>query len=100
VAVTVPDHLPGDGDWTALDVDNAIRLYYRTDVAGPVGLVWSHHLEDGRWCAANIPFRGYGDGRSEWTILIEDPLTLASALRCKSCRRAAWLEGGKLRAAK
>ena len=97
--MSVPDHLPGDGDWTPLDVDNAIRLYCRTDAAGPVGLVWSHHLEDGRWCAANIPFRGYGDGRGEWTVVLEDPLTLLPALRCRSCGGKAWLDGGAVRPA-
>jgi hypothetical protein len=97
--LTVPDHLPGDDDWTPLDPDNAIRYYYRTDVVGPIGLVWSHHLDDGRWCAANIPFRGYGDGRPEWTVVLDDPLTITPALRCKACATKAWLDGGAVRPA-
>jgi hypothetical protein len=97
--VTVTDHLPGDGP-VRLDDENAYRLYWRTDQLGPAGLVWSHRLDDGRWCSVEIPFRGNGGGRGEWTILVEDPLTITPALRCKECRRVAWLDGGKLRAAK
>ena len=45
-------------------------------------------------------FCGYGAGRAEWSIVLDEPLTLTPALRCTSCKARTWLDGGKTRAAK
>lgn len=98
--MTVSEHLPNRDGQTLLDDDNAIRLYYRTDVHGPIGLLWSHRLDDGRWCTTDIPFRGHGAGRAEWSVVLDEPITITPALRCAGCKTRAWLDGGKTRAAK
>lgn len=93
--MSVADHVPA-----GLDPDNAVCLRHAADARTLTGLTWSHRQADGRWCSTEIPFRGYGDGRGEWTILIEDPITVLPALRCPACKAKVWLEGGKPRAAK
>lgn len=98
--MTVTDHLPGDDDTIRVDPENAYRLYYSGAMHGPAGLVWSHLLDDGRWCSTDIPFRGHGGGRAEWTVVLDNPLTLTPALRCKACRSAGWLDGATWRPTK
>lgn len=78
----------------------AYEVYYSGDTPSPASVRWTHQRADGTWCAATFPFRGHGNGRGEWTVILAEPLTATPVLRCPVCRSKAWLDGGKLRAAK
>lgn len=82
-----------------LDDANSYELYYRDDRIRPAGLIWKHQRPDGSWCMVDIPFRGHGHGGPEWSVVLEDPLTVTPALRCAACRGRLWLDGGKGRPA-
>lgn len=79
---------------------DAYELLYRDGSSRPTGVRWTHQRTDGTWCAANFPFRGHGNGRGEWTIVLTEPLTVTPALRCPACKAKSWLEGATLRRAK
>lgn len=89
---------PATDTRTWLDDANAYEFYRSAGSNGPAGLTWTHQRGDGTWCAVNIPFRGYGDGRGEWTVILEEPLTVTPAMRCQ-CGIKAWLDGGRVRPA-
>jgi hypothetical protein len=98
--VTATEQRSASDTRTWSDPGNAYELYYAHGSYGPAGLRWAHQRTDGTWCAANFPFRGYGNGRGEWTIVLAEPLTVTPALSCPSCRSRGWLDGGKLRVTK
>ncbi len=60
------------------------------------GLAYEHPCKEGpskSW----IPFKGrpYGCDRSGWTVLQEDPLTLAPSLLCRTCGHHGFIQQGK-----
>ena len=98
--MTATEQQPASDTRTWSDPGNAYELYYSNRSHGPAGVRWTHQRTDGTWCAANFPFRGHGNGRGEWTVVLAEPLTATPILRCPVCRSKAWLDGGKLRSAK
>ena len=45
-------------------------------------------------CGGSISYRGKGDGRPEWDVLNDDPLTLSPSLLCH-CGDHGWIRDGK-----
>lgn len=86
--MTVTEHPPTTG---------TCELYYSDGSHGPTGVRWTHQRADGTWCVTNFPFRGHGNGRGEWTIVLAEPLTVTPALLCPCCKARAWLDGATLR---
>lgn len=97
--MTVTGHDPTEEGDTFLDEDHAYRFWYRTDSSRPAGLIESHRLPDGRWCSGSVAFKGNGDGFPEWTVILEEPLTLTPSILCRSCGSHGWIEGGRWRPA-
>jgi hypothetical protein len=97
--VTVTGFDPHKDGATFLDDDHAYRFWYRAGSPHPAGLIESHRLADGRWCEGSIALKGHGEGSPEWTVVLEDPLTLTPSIRCRDCSEHFWIEGGRVRLA-
>jgi hypothetical protein len=97
--MTVTSYDPHEDGATFLDEDHAYRLWFRTDSPHPAGLIESHQLPDGRWCEGSIAFKGFGEGRPEWTVVLEDPLTLSPSILCRDCGHHFYIEGHRARVA-
>lgn len=97
--MTVTGYTPDEDNATFLDETHAIRYWYRADSPRPAGLIESHRLPDGRWCEGSIAFKGHGEGSPEWTVVLEEPLTLTPSIRCRDCSEHGWIEGGRWRSA-
>lgn len=97
--MTVTGYDPHEDGATFLDENHAYRYWYRADSPRPAGLIESHRLPDGRWCEGSVAFKGFGEGSPEWTVVLEDPLTLTPSIRCRSCSNHGWLEAGRWRSA-
>lgn len=97
--MTVTGYTPDEDGATFLDADHAYRFFYQSGSAEPAGLIESHRLEDGRWCEGSVAFKGSGVGKPEWTVVLEDPLTLSPSILCRSCGSHGYIEGGRWRTA-
>ncbi len=85
-----------DPDGVYLDNDHAYSLC--VDRRGrEVGLLEYHRKPEGGWCSGFVAFTGHGDGSPEWTVVLQDPLTLTPSILCRSCGAHGWIEGGRWR---
>lgn len=82
--------------WTILDEegDHMIRSTV-TDKDVPYGFIEAHRKSDGEWCAGGITRRGMGkEGRPEWDVIQEEPLTLTPSLLCTVCGNHGFVREG------
>lgn len=98
--MTVTGFDPAEDGASFLDADHAYKFYFSTESGTrPAGLIESHRLPDGNWCEGAVAFKGRGGGSPQWTVLLEDPLTLSPSILCRDCGSHGYIEGGKWRPA-
>lgn len=85
--------------WTVLDQDHLIRPVVETTDGEdqPAGWIEAHRNSDGQWCVGSMFRRGArtGEGRAQWDVVSEDPLTLTPSVLCRKCGNHGFIRDGR-----